>query len=163
MSENFEQRNKDLLASGVTGHDLIEGLKAIDAERAEAAAPIYPTGDVPLDARRSARPRRSGSAPSVTSIAGRWSLPCQRYLPSPVESPPRWSPRATPASRACRPRRRGRTRRELAATMVDLQSFRPDDEATAILAEPGDAGRVWKHVTGSSPPGPRSSPGSATT
>ena len=28
------------------------------------------------------------------------------------------------------------SRRELAATMVDLQSFRPDEEASAILAEP---------------------------
>jgi hypothetical protein len=137
VSGNFEQHNKDLIESGATGHDLIEGIKALDAERAEAAAPIYPDpGEASLDVAeardlaqrfRSLRDQHRGEL-----VMPRSALPAEPGRVAAAlmaESEAREQGMPAAELRA--------TRRELAATMVDLQSFRPDAEASAILADPG--------------------------
>jgi hypothetical protein len=135
VSGNFEQRYKDLFDSGVTGHDLIEGLKALDAERAEAAAPIYPDpGEVPLEAteardlaRRFRALRDQHRGELVVPLSALPAEPGRVAAALVAESEEREQGMPADDLRA--------TRRELAATLVDLQAFRPDDEASAILAD----------------------------
>ena len=136
MSGTFDHRNKDLLASGLTGHELLESIKALDAERAQAAAPIYPDpGDVPLEAAeardlaerfRALRDQHRGEL--VVPLS---ALPAEpgRVAAALIAEGDAREPDLPAAEQRT-------SRRELAATMVDLQSFRPDDEASALLTDP---------------------------
>ena len=53
MSPTIEERTQALLDGGATGDELADGLQALDAERAEAAGPIFPDeGDMDPDSAR---------------------------------------------------------------------------------------------------------------
>jgi hypothetical protein len=136
MGGNFDQRRKELLESGTIGQDLIGQLKALDTERAAAADPIYPDpGEVPLEAAeardlaqrfRALRDQHRGEL--VAPLSALAAEPGRVAAALMAESEAHEQDMPADELRA--------TRRELAATIVDLQSFRPDAEASAILADP---------------------------
>ena len=137
MSGNFEQRNKDLIDGGATGRDLVERLQALDAERAEAAAPIYPDpGATPLGAAE-ARDLAQRFRALRDQHRGELVMPLSALPADPGRVAAALMAESEAREQGMRAGDLRTTRRELAATMVDLQSFRPDAEASAILADPG--------------------------
>lgn len=134
MNRGIDDRTADLLESGTAGDDLLGRLAALDAERTVGADPIYPDPDgKPLEADearvlarrfRTLRDEHLGA-----SVAARSLLP---------DDPGRVAAAIFTEGVA---RMDGLTgddlvaaQRELAEAMVDLQSFRPDDQATLILS-----------------------------
>jgi hypothetical protein len=134
MSDEFDQRTKDALDGPPSDAGLIEKLRAVDAARVADAGPIYPDiGDMPLTAIeasdlagrfRSLRDEQRG-----TVVAPRSMLPGE---PGRVAAALMSDATARQHGLTGKPLRADQ--REVAEAMVDLQSFRPDDEATLILA-----------------------------
>ena len=134
MDPTTEERTQTLLDSGASGDELRAGLEALDKERTEAAGPIYPDeGDLdPAAARdiaqrfRALRDEHRGEM-----VAPRSLLP---GAPGRVAA-------ALIADGDLRTE--GLTgddlreaQRELAEAFVDLQCFRPDEQASLIQADP---------------------------
>ena len=134
MSPTIEERTQMLLESGATGDELREELEALDAERVDAAGPIYPDeGELdPAVARdiaqrfRAVRDEHRGA-----KVVPRHVLPDQPGRVAAalmLEGDLRVAGLTGDALRGAQ--------RELAEVMVDLQGFRPDDQAELILANP---------------------------
>lgn len=134
MDPTIEERTQTLLESGATGNELGERLAALDAERIEAAAPIYPD-EVELDpavARDNAqRFRALRDEHGGEMVVPRSLLPDEPGRVAAAlmaEGELRMAGLAGDALRDAQ--------RELAEALVDLQGFRPDDQAGLILADP---------------------------
>jgi hypothetical protein len=134
MNPTVEERTETLLESGATGDELLERLAVLDAERIEAAGPIYPDeGELdPAVARDNAQRFRA----LRDEHAGEMVVPRSLLPDEPgrvaaaliAEGELRMAGLAGDALRDAQ--------RELAEALVDLQGFRPDDQAGLILADP---------------------------
>jgi len=136
MTDDPDERTKALLESGATGDELVAALTAVDRERTKAADPIFPDpGDAPLttaEARELAeRFRALRDELRGRSVAPRSALPAE---PGAVASALMME--ADGRTETLDGKELRAAQRELAETMVDLQSFRPDAQAALIVAEP---------------------------
>ncbi len=134
MSPTIEERAQTLLESGATGDELGEGLVALEVERIEVAAPIYPE-EVELDpavARETAQRfrllRDEHRGETVVPVSLLPDEPGRVAAALFAEGELRMAGLAGDALRD--------VQRELAEALVDLQGFRPDDQASLILADP---------------------------
>ena len=134
MKDPIDERSQELIESDVTGAELQDRLRSLDAERVEAATPIYPetTEIPPAEARdlaqrfRTLRDEHRGEIVAPISLLpgdpGRVSAALYAEGISRMEGVTGGKLRAL--------------QRDLAEVMVDLQSFRPDDQAALILSDP---------------------------
>jgi hypothetical protein len=134
MRKSIDERSQELFESGATGDELVEGLDALDAERAEAAGPIFPDEseldpDSARDIAQRFRTLRDEHRGEV--VAPRSLLPGEpgRVAAALIADGDLRTEGLT--GNALRD-----AQRELAETLVDLQGFRPDDDARLILMDP---------------------------
>jgi hypothetical protein len=127
MRKSIDERSQELFESGATGDELVEGLDALDAERAEAAGPIFPDEseldpDSARDIAQRFRTLRDEHRGEV--VAPRSLLPGEpgRVAAALIADGDLRTEGLT--GNALRD-----AQRELAETLVDLQGFRPDDDA----------------------------------
>jgi hypothetical protein len=136
MTDDPDEPTKALLEGGATGDELVAALRAQDVVRTNAADPIFPdSGDAPLSAAEAEdlaeRFRALRDVLRGRAVASRSALPAEPGLVASalmMEADARMEGLDGKELRAAQ--------RELAETMVDLQSFRPDAEAALIVAEP---------------------------